>query len=116
MVLVARSFLLLVLALAACDGKQPPEEYTATLYRNSALDHSMRVHWASFDADESDRNYNLNNCSMAARLLNSNVSASEEAEQKEPDPLLGFWCEPGPYTKQGRVPMSFEATFPTDTP
>lgn len=105
-----------VLALAACEGHKTEETYTATLYRNSGLDHSMRIHWATFDADEADRNYNINNCGMAARLLNSNLRASAADEENERDEFLGFWCEPGRFSDKGRVPMTFEAAFPTDTP
>jgi hypothetical protein len=76
----------------------------------------MRVHWATFDAQESDRSYNLNNCQMAARLLNANVDAATEAEGQERDPSVGFWCEPGRYSEEGRVPASFQAEFPTNTP
>lgn len=87
---------------------------TFTLYRNSGLDRSIRVHWATFDADESDRNYNRNNCEMAARLLNANVDASAEEEGKPRDQAVGFWCEAGSYSDEGAVPSTFPAAFPTD--
>jgi len=84
-----------------------------TLYRNSPFSHSMRVHWATFDAaDGSD--YNRANCEMAARLLNANVDASAEKEGKPRDAAAGFWCEPGDFSEKGTVPSSFKSEFPTD--
>ena len=74
----------------------------------------MRVHWATFDAAESDRSYNLNNCQMAARLLNANVEAFAKQNMESDPPKVGFWCEPGEYKEEGRVPFSFDAAFPTD--
>jgi hypothetical protein len=99
---------------SACTPQASHDAEKFTLYRNSFMDHSMRVHWATFDAAESDRNYNRNNCEMAARLLNANVAASARAEGKEPDASLGFWCEPGGYSEKGVVPSTFPAAFPTD--
>ena len=104
----------LAVFLAACGGPTEPQAEKFTLYRNSFLDHSMRVQWASFDAREKDRNYNRNNCEMAARLLNANTDASAKAEGKERDTAVGFWCEPGDYSEQGVVPSTFPAAFPTD--
>ena len=65
-------------SLSGCEAERSD---SFTLYRNSALDHSLRVHWASFNANDKD-NYNMNNCLMAARLLNANVSASAKADGK----------------------------------
>ena len=48
---------------------------TYSLYRNSDLSRELRVHWASFDADDLP-GYNLSNCQMAARLLNANIKRS----------------------------------------
>jgi hypothetical protein len=42
----------------------------------------MRVHWATFDTNDKG-SYNMNNCLMAARLLNANVTARAKAEGKE---------------------------------
>lgn len=98
--------------LIACSGGGRHSD-TTTLYRNSALDPTIRIHWATFDADESDPAYNLNNCGMAARLLNANVAASAKAEGKERDPSVGFWCELGPYREEGSVPSQFYEAFPT---
>jgi hypothetical protein len=67
------------IAFAGCSRQEPN---TATLYRNSPFAVGVRVHWATFNAAESDPSYNLNNCLMAARLLNANVTASAKAEGK----------------------------------
>jgi hypothetical protein len=104
----------LTVALTACGSKGSTGAETFTLYRNSSLDNAVRVHWATLDASESDPSYNRNNCEMVARLLNANVDASSEAEGKERDPSVGFWCEPGDYSEKGSVPSSFLAAFPTD--
>lgn len=90
------------------------DENTATLYRNSPLSNSMRVHWATFDtADGLD--HNLGNCGMAARILNANIEASARAEGKEPFQDVGFWCETGGYSEAGEVPTRFDAEYPSDT-
>lgn len=98
------------LALSGCEG----DAHTYTLYRNSTFGTGERVHWATFDTSESSPIYNLNNCLMAARLLNANVDASAEAEGKPRDPSVGFWCEPGKYKNKGSVPNAFHSAFPTD--
>lgn len=74
----------------------------------------MRIHWATFDAKESDPAYNMKNCQMAARVLNANYAASSQAEGKQPDLSVGFWCEAGSYTETGAVPSRFETAYPTD--
>jgi hypothetical protein len=102
------------LVMTGCTVQAPTGAETFTLYRNSYLDHSMRIHFATFDARESDRNYNRNNCEMAARLLNSNITAFAKTERKERDSGLGFWCEPGGYSEKGVVPSTFPEAFPTD--
>lgn len=92
-----------------------PEVEKATLYRNSTLVSGMRIHWASFDADDAPA-YNINNCQMAARLLNANLIASAEAEGQPPHEGVGFWCEPGSFNEEGSIPLGFDADFPTDVP
>ncbi len=98
-----------MLAVACTD--QSGTAYT--LYRNSFLSPSLRIHWATFDADDKG-GYNMNNCLMAARLLNANVTASAKSEGKRRNPAIGFWCEPGLYKEVGPVPSSFPEAFPTD--
>jgi hypothetical protein len=97
--------------LTACTRENRAMTYT--LYRNSPVDPSMRIHWATFDAADKG-SYNMNNCQMAARLLNANVTASAKAEGKERDRALGFWCEDGPYRDKGIIPSAFAEEFPTD--
>lgn len=107
-----------LLAATCLVGCSSPERSASvfTLYRNSNISPSLRVHWGTFDASESDPTYNANNCAMAARLLNANMRESAKAEGLTPHFRVGFWCEPGSFSEQGQVPSSFEAAFPTDTP
>lgn len=102
----------LVAVLGGC-GEQKGRSEPHTLYRNSPLDPSMRIHWASFDADDGG-SYNEDNCRMAARLLNANMTASAAAEGLEPHRGVGFWCERGGYEQKGPVPSEFAEAFPTD--
>jgi len=115
-----------VLAAAGCsESRVQPEveprseviseerSVTYTLYRNSDLSRELRVHWASFDADDLP-GYNLSNCQMAARLLNANIKRSAEADGKRPYQTVGFWCEEGKYREAGDVPLQFDSAFPTD--
>lgn len=65
--------------------KSPTDIYT--LYRNSVLNESMRIHVATFDS--SDRHdYNQGNCRIAAELF-----------QKQDGVKTKFWCEKGGYKK-----------------
>lgn len=97
-----------LLALGGCDSK-PDNSYT--LYRNSPLGLSDRVHFATFNANESAE-FNGGNCGMTARLLNANFVASAKADGKEPMAGAGFWCEKGKYAEMGRIPPTFEIAFP----
>ncbi|MDX3901161.1 MAG: hypothetical protein QHC40_11735 [Sphingobium sp.] len=98
-------------ALASCTGG-PENVYT--LYRNSLIETTMRVHWGTFDATDSDATYNMNNCMLAARLLNANLDANAAKAEMQRDASIGFWCEPERYKEKGSVPHSFPAAFPTD--
>lgn len=71
----------LVLANAAFaeDVAQP-----FTLYRSSVVDPTMRVHIATFDAEQRSPTYNQENCWTAADLFMSQEGVS-----------VRFWCEPG---------------------
>ena len=60
---------------------------TFTLYRNSVTDSAMRIHVATFDANETDA-YNNENCGQAQTLF-----------QQQPDVKTKFWCEKGPYRR-----------------
>ena len=100
-----------LISLTACS--RSPN--TATLYRNSSLGTGIRVHWATFDAHESDPNYNMSNCLMAARLLNANMTASATQSVQTRSPGVGFWCEPGAFRESGSIPTTFPEAYPTDT-
>ena len=101
-----------VLMISAC-GVAEANANTYTMYRNSTFDRTMRIHWATFDADDNET-YNMNNCLMAARLLNANVTASAALEGKPRHVGVGFWCEPGSFRENGVVPTTFPEAFPTD--
>lgn len=74
-----RALIGLALLLAGCKDAGP----TFSLYRNSPFFAGMRIHWATFDADESG-NFNEGNCQLAARLLNQQAPAGVQ-----------WWCEEG---------------------
>ncbi len=67
---------------------------TYTLYRNSVLDKSARIHIATFDSEDRIINqdnynsYNKENCQRAAILF----QPSEASEEK-------YWCEKGKFKK-----------------
>jgi hypothetical protein len=58
---------------------------TYTLYRTSPGDASMRIHVATFNADEPE-SYNRENCQVAARLFAA-----------QPNVTVRYFCEKGPY-------------------
>lgn len=98
------------IGLASCgkvDGSS-----NVTLYRSSPIDPTLRVHFGTFNARETDQAYNLNNCLMTSRLLNSNARAL--AERNKTETSFGFWCEPGEYRAKGSIPKDYQAAFPTD--
>lgn len=105
--------LISAVTLASCSQLSPyPDRYT--LYRNSYVDSSLRIEFATFAARGEGQNYNRNNCEMAARLLNENLDASAKTDGKERDAALGFWCEPGEFSREGAVPTISPGEFPTD--
>ncbi|HEY4547819.1 MAG TPA: hypothetical protein VIG90_15555 [Pedomonas sp.] len=82
--------------LAGCsDEPKKPAGETYTLYRNSSLDRSMRIHWATFDVNEPGE-YNFGNCTMAADLLNRNLLALNDGDSGG----VLFWCEAGQYREE----------------
>ena len=83
----------------------------ATLYRNGSMMTDMRLHFGSFDAEGEANDFNISNCRMTARLLNQNVKVQIGGNEEQ---KVGFWCEPGFYREDGRVPQSFDAAFPSD--
>src|ERR1700737_1957159 len=76
----AFALLLLSVCLACLTGCQDDGQ-TYTLYRNSPMDASMRVHVASFDSKDG-ADYNNENCQAAAGLYASQAKVTAR-----------FWCE-----------------------
>lgn len=58
-----------------------------TLYRNSPAFANMRIHVATFDAEEKEP-YNLDNCQITAKLF-----------QGQPGISVRYWCERGRYRR-----------------
>lgn len=73
-----------ILTIVACS---PSGDSTYTLYRNSVLDASMRIHVASFDTAEGN-DYNSENCELARALFLGQDGVS-----------VRYWCEKGRFQK-----------------
>ena len=74
---------------AACSPHAAGPTYT--LYRNSPVDPTARLHWATFDAGgEGTGATNKANCAMAASLLDARHADLTGNAQPE-----RFWCEKG---------------------
>lgn len=71
-----------LLFLAACNQSD-----TYTLYRNSVLDETMRLHVATFNSKDGEK-YNQGNCDIAKELF-----------QKQDGVKIKFWCEKGAFKK-----------------
>lgn len=85
---LASTVLLLLLLQSVVLGCTPAKQDTFTLYRNSSLDSTMRIHIATFDSKENGATYNQEECMHAAELY-----------QKQPGVAVKFWCEKGSYKK-----------------
>ncbi len=107
--------LIVTVLLAGCDQGAAPY----TLYRNSgvsvSIDKPVRIHVATFNADESNPNFNRSNCAMSSRLYNANINALTPLSSANSVQRVGFWCEVGEFKRDGDVPAAFSAAFPTDT-
>ena len=68
-------------------AKGEPHGQVYTLYRNSVTNPSMRIHVATFDAQEAAV-YNLGNAEQARSLF-----------QAQPGVVVKFWWEKGRYSK-----------------
>jgi hypothetical protein len=66
---------------ASAAKERDPSVYT--LYRNSILFPDLRIHVATFDAQEGTE-YNRTNCELARGLF-----------QQQPGVSVQYWCEPG---------------------
>lgn len=77
-----------VVALVGChrSGSLADDAIVYTLYRNSAVNESMRIHVATFDATETEK-YNLENCNTARDLWAASI-----APVKSP---VRYCCEKG---------------------
>ncbi len=75
----------LILPTQADIAFRVSEDSVYTLYRDSALDKSMRIHVATFDADASQA-YNKENCEIARDLF-----------EGQPGVTVTYWCEKGYY-------------------
>jgi hypothetical protein len=78
----------LILAIAAASpALAESDAEILTLYRNSAVDATMRIHVATFDSSDG-KDYNAENCAIAADLFGGQDGVS-----------VRYWCEPGRYRK-----------------
>lgn len=73
-----------IFSVVACS---PSGDSTYTLYRNSVLDSSTRIHVASFDTAEGN-DYNSENCELARALFQGQDGVS-----------VRYWCEKGRFEK-----------------
>lgn len=84
----------LAVALFLLSGCDPWDSSVFTLYRNSVVDPAMRIHVATFDADEklwragprAKELYNSENCELAAKLFGGQDGVKRR-----------YWCEKGRY-------------------
>jgi hypothetical protein len=60
---------------------------TYALYRASPTDANMRIHIATFNAEQNEA-YNRENCDVAAKLF-----------QSQPGVSVRYWCEKGAFRK-----------------
>lgn len=76
--------LLSVLLVASCSRGN---EAAYTLYRSAFAGDAVRLHIATFDADDS-RDYNRQNCEIARDLF-----------QSQPGVSVRYWCELGRFRR-----------------
>ena len=76
--------LLSLLLLASCSRG---EGTAYTLYRSAFAGEAVRLHIATFDADDS-RDYNRQNCEIARDLF-----------QSQPGVAVRYWCELGRFRR-----------------
>jgi len=76
---------LILIGILLISGCSDNSSYT--LYRNSALDSSMRIHVATFDSADGN-NYNSENCSIAQELF-----------QNQNGVTVKYWCEKGSFKR-----------------
>ena len=79
--------LILVMAATIFTAGCLANQGTFTLYRNSAIDRSMRIHVGTFNTADGEK-YNTENCDLAATLFASQAGVT-----------VRFWCESGIFKK-----------------
>ncbi|MFN3774135.1 hypothetical protein [Sphingomonas parapaucimobilis] len=82
-----------LMALNACG--QGSDVFT--LYRNSTLDETMRIHVATFDADDygnGSSRYNQQGCTFTATALTERAAAMNDGTAP-----FHYWCEKGTFRK-----------------
>ena len=72
---------------AATASSRAPESDSYTLYRNSAVGETMRIHVATFDAVEGN-DYLQGHCEQARVLF-----------RQQPGVSVRYWCEKGAYRR-----------------
>jgi len=85
LVAIVSALLCLSMPTFADIGIRVSKDKVYTLYRDSVLDRSLRIHVATFDADERQA-YNKENCEVARDLFES-----------QPGVTITYWCEKGYY-------------------
>ena len=90
-VVVSATIYIMSLTLApqvfAYDLLRASDDKVYTLYRSSMAKGALRVHVATFDADEPAK-YNRGNCEIAKQLF-----------QNQPGVNVRYWCEKDYYKK-----------------
>ena len=83
-------YILILIIFPLVVFSKPSNDEIYTLYRNSVLDESMRLHVATFDAEngKETHSYNMSNCMIAQELF-----------QNQPYVKTKFWCEKGKFRK-----------------
>ena len=80
---ISLTVIFIVSVLAGCSGVSG--ESTYSLYRNSVMDETARIHVGTFDSSDGDK-YNQSNCDIAAKLFQQQVGVKTK-----------FWCEKGKF-------------------
>lgn len=75
------------ISFALLAGCGPTDGRVFTLYRNSVMNEQLRIHIATFDADENEQ-YNNDNCNHVADLFRS-----------QPGLGVRYWCEKGRFKR-----------------
>jgi hypothetical protein len=78
---------MLAILVAAFTASSLASTGSFTLYRNSRVDPTMRIHVGTFNAADGEK-YNAENCDLAATLFASQAGVK-----------VRFWCERGTYAK-----------------